>query len=187
MSHDDSRLVGTESRAERQWPENPWQSMATWLFHGALALAALLGVVLVSIGLVEAASGALTFWLSFTGSVAGLPGGSEPAAKALALTLKGLEFVFLAPLPLLVLHTIRDYTWHLTPGRPTSGDERIVAHSRLDEVKSLIISIMVAVIATDMVSRVLGNSPFGYDQAVPRLLAFVALAGYLLLLRKARP
>ena len=130
----------------------------------ALVISGLLLVSLAAVGLWLIGSG-----LAVVTGVRGAMHGLSPSSEALASSLKGLEFVFLSPLPYLFL---------LGVYREVSGSLGDPSRGRLTQVKGLMINLMVSVIATDLVARAIANAEITYETAISRCLAIGTLAIY---------
>ena len=98
----------------------------------------------------------------------------DATASPLVYALRGFEYLFLAPLPYLVFHSLIKYV--ATFRQPGASED---AEHQVRRAKSLIVSLMVAVIATDLVSKILG--PEGVV-AGAEVLVMAALVGYILVL-----
>ena len=145
-----------------------------WLFAAGLALAGLIMALLF-------VAGFKLFWdaiVIFFGRAAAKVD-VEPKAFALVEALKGLEYFFLAPLGYLVFLTMIRFV------RSTiSGDFDELADKRIRNIKSLTMSLLIAVIATDLVSKILGPQGLGRDSAIAEILVMGALIGYYVLLER---
>lgn len=101
----------------------------------------------------------------------------QPHALVLTDTLKGLEYLFLAPLGYLVFLSLTKYLQSKVEADDNPHAERDVLG-----IKSLIANLMIAVITTDLVSKILSPGGLSRDMAVNELLVMAMLAGYVYLL-----
>lgn len=103
-------------------------------------------------------------------------GGLASSKPAVAKALEGLELMFLAPTPLLVLLSLREYLNSMI-AKKADG----VARARMAEVKAFMVSLMVAVIATDLIATAI-HGQLCYESAFTRCAAIFVLGGYFVVL-----
>jgi len=110
------------------------------------------------------------------------------AGLSIVFTLKGLEFLFLSPLAFLTIRSVTNYIRSMTfskPGPVLDSDyqERLVkmAHAKaeLHDVKSLVVMLMAAIVATDLIGKLLQDDPPAtIENIFAESLVFVVLVGY---------
>jgi hypothetical protein len=103
------------------------------------------------------------------------PLASATAAPLVSWTLSGLELFFLAPLPYLaflsVVKLVRA-TFDFERNKDRNALEE--AHKFIGRVKHLIIGLMIAVVATEMIHRVVGGSGAALDiQSLAAMLGLI--------------
>jgi hypothetical protein len=92
---------------------------------------------------------------------------------ALQHAIKGIEFFLLAPLPYFVLLSLSNYIKNSREGAvPGSAKERLLS------VKALAIGLLIAVIATDLVGKILSRDGLAMHAALCETLAIVVLGAY---------
>jgi hypothetical protein len=102
-----------------------------------------------------------------------------PESQAIMMALKGIEYLFLAPMSFLVYRSLALYVVDRTRGGgKANADVGVI------ETKGLVTSLMFAVVATDLIGRVL--SPEGLIARTPiyELCLLVILGAYIFLLHK---
>ena len=115
-----------------------------------------------------------------------VPEGTEADAFALVEALRGLEYFFLAPLGYLVFLTLIRYVEStVNTGSDPHADQR--SEKQMVAVKVLIINLLLAIVATDLVSKVLGPKGLSVEAAGTEVFVMSAFAGYFLLLERHRP
>lgn len=97
---------------------------------------------------------------------------------ALVQALSGIEYLFLAPLAFLVFLTLVRFVKKMV-----FGDINALGGYRV--VKSLVINLMIAIIATDLVQKTVGQPGLTLNVACTELLVIVVFAGYVLLIERA--
>jgi hypothetical protein len=100
-----------------------------------------------------------------------------PESQALMVALKGIEYLFLAPIGFLVYRSLAMYVVDKTRGR-TDGN----AEAEVTEAKRLVTSLMFAVVATDLIGRVLSPEGFSVRAPVYELALLIVLGAYMFLL-----
>ena len=132
----------------------PVQSVLKWLFGAGLIFSAVVMAFLFGAGFA-------LFYRAIALIVGGTAeAGSDLHASALVQVLKGLEYFFLAPLAYLVFLTMIRFVRTVV----TLGDYRF-AEEQMHGVKSLITSLMIAVVGTDLLSKILGPRGLTWDAA----------------------
>jgi hypothetical protein len=132
-------------------------------------------IALFSAAFCEIASAVLTFFRKFPNQLPGLSLESELITAAL----KGIELLFLAPMTFLVYRSLANYIACKTTGR-----ENPEAEAAVTESKALVTSLMAAVVATDLVGKVLSPDGFASHPPIYELLLIIVLVGYFYLLSK---
>jgi hypothetical protein len=143
------------------------RTSASKLIALGLWVCALVLVAFVAAGLLEIAAGLFELLRHV---------GSGSSKRAVAKALEGLELMFLAPTPLLVLLSLRPYLNSVIQRR-----DDLVARARMVEVKAFMVSLMVAVIATDLIAKTI-EGPLCYESTLTRCIAIVVLGGYFVVL-----
>lgn len=132
-----------------------------------------------AIGLWQMIYGAMSYWLHPD---------SSSAADAIAMALKGLEFLFLAPLGFMVVVSVGQYLRAMVENNGTDATARdgprANAKAQLLTVKSFVVSLMIAVVATELVSRVLEPGELHTESAFAGTIVIVAFSLYLFVLEK---
>jgi hypothetical protein len=132
----------------------------------SLLMAALFGVGLHHIW--------MSVWLGFHPE-----DGRWPEATGIQWAIHGLEFLYLAPLAFMVLYSLTRYIEsHTAKDQATAMTE---TRRDLLHVKGLVISLLIAVIATDLVGKMLGRG-LGMAEAISESVVVVVLMGYFALL-----
>lgn len=103
-----------------------------------------------------------------------------PTERSIPHILEGLQYIFLAPLGFLLFRGISDYVVGIIDSDP----EAVSTHF-LMRIKALIIGLMAAVTATDLLKRALAEEGLNYRTAVCGCLLIVVLAGYSLILEQS--
>lgn len=141
---------------------------------GAVASAVIM-LALAAAGFIEMGRGVIQQFSSATGHEQ--PNEGSPVG----LVLKGLELIFLAPMA---------YLTFLTLWRYVEGNRKGVVDSSLRrqvmEIKSLIVGLIIAVVATDLLGDVLSPIGAGYESAITGCLIIAVLGAYVIGLEKAR-
>ena len=101
----------------------------------------------------------------------------SPESQAMTTALKGIEYMFLAPMSFLVYRSLANYVADRALGHQTPA-----AEAEVTETKRLVTSLMFAVVATDLIGK--GLSPEGLRARAPiyELGLLVIFGGYLFLL-----
>jgi len=142
------------------------------MLHWFVLAAVLSGVLMV--GIMTAAFADLfraTAMLLQAGFDRGQAGSAEVAIR---LALTGLELLFLSPLAFLVVlaiaHDLRDFL---------SADKHARVGRSMAAVESLVISLLIAVIATEMIERLVSHSGPPLSEATGSALIMLVLVAYL--------
>jgi len=141
---------------------------------GALATFVLM-LALGGVGLLKMFASISHFWRS---AVVAAPDGHGAHSEslemaAITLVLQGLECLFLAPLGFLLFRGIWDYV-----GDVIKKDAEKASACFLMRVKALILGLMAAVVATDLVKRELSEAGLTYQPAIAGCLLICVLAAY---------
>jgi hypothetical protein len=102
---------------------------------------------------------------------------STPESEAITVALKGIEYLFLAPMSFLVYRSLAIYVADMA-----NGGHNPAARSAVTEAKSLVTSLMIAVVATDLVGKVLSPDGLAQRRPIYELILIVVLGGYYLML-----
>ena len=105
---------------------------------------------------------------------------SDPLRPLVAHVLKGVELLFLAPLAYLVVLILGDYLRCIVVYSPRTDK----VHEEVLDLKCLTTSLLIAVVATDLVQKVLSESGLTPDAAVYEGLVVVTLALFLAVLQR---
>jgi hypothetical protein len=104
-----------------------------------------------------------------------------PESQAIMVALKGIEYLFLAPMSFLVYRSLANYVVERARGGSgTSAEEEVT------ETKRLVTSLMFAVVATDLIGRVLSPEGLLARPPIYELCLLVILAAYMFLLHRMR-
>ena len=130
-------------------------------------MAALIMIALLATGMWEIV-------LGITGLLAAHGSGKGAVAKVL----EGIELMFLAPTPLLVLLSLKKHLRSVIT-------EQVEQHgpSGMVEVKAFLVSLMTAVIATDLIAQTY-DGQLNYESALTRCIAIAVLGGYFVILER---
>ena len=102
------------------------------------------------------------------------------AENAIIHTLEGFEFLLLAPLAFVIIFSVGRY---LTELLTQAADQR-QAESQLHRVKALVASLMVSIIATDLVKRFVGKSDVNISAMTYGSGVILVLIIYILILNR---
>jgi hypothetical protein len=146
----------------------------------ASIVGALLTMSLLAIGLFGMVSGVLDF---VGASHSGVPSTEDdPSGRLLEECIRGLELLFLAPLPFLIPVSLGRY---IRDSKESRDDRQSKAD--LLSVKALTTALLVAILASDIVGRALGAEGLHYEEAFSTSVVIAVLALYLFgLERQAR-
>jgi hypothetical protein len=100
------------------------------------------------------------------------------SSQALITVLQGLEYLLVAPLPFLLFWALLRYIPKLTRGGGIEGTDH-----EIRSIKVLMMSLMISVVATELVGKIVSPSTFTFQEAAPRLLTIMVFAAYLLALQ----
>ncbi len=153
----------------------PKSPIIAWVFAAFLIGAGLLVLILAGIAFFEITLGIQLYAL---GADDGAPGGAS--SVVVAHVLNGVELLFLAPLPYLIVDAVGSYLRHVA----TRSKEMQGALHDLKGLERMTTSLMIAVIAADLVQRTLSPSGLTQTAALFDSLAIVVLSLYLLVLER---
>lgn len=142
-------------------------------------------------GLLMAAMFGAGFWelaagvRIFFGLMPSPQAGARPESEAIVVALKGIEYLFLAPMGFLVFQAIVNYVT-VRRTHPV-GQELKNAEAAVADTKALVINLMIAVVATDLVGRALAPDSPTTSPPVYELVLFSLLIGYLAVLHWLSP
>ena len=103
-------------------------------------------------------------------------------SSAIAIALKGIEYLFLAPMSFLVYRGLARYMQDTAQGNAKPG-----AEAEVTESKRLVTGLMFAVVSTDLIGKMLSPDGLIAKQPVYELCLLVILGGYTFVLHKMRP
>lgn len=107
---------------------------------------------------------------------------SSRESAALEMSLKGLEFLFLAPLTYLTLISLVRYV-----ATTYSQNDHELARLQLINIKVSIVSLMIAIVATDLVAKILSKNGLTYQATFTEGLVIIILGTYLFCLERLIP
>jgi hypothetical protein len=147
------------------------------LFSVFAYLAALATLGIASVAVFEIGRGLLIFGVS---ELQG-PGPEGHGHVVVASTLKGIELLFLSPMPYLIVRAIGDYLKHVIARRPETND----APHELKALKVMTTTLMIAVVATDLVQRTLAPGDLTPATALYESLVILVLSLYIVVLERS--
>jgi hypothetical protein len=158
----------------RHPPARDWLAwLVEKLYAGGALCAGTLMILLFAVAFWEIGKALLVFFHVLS------PRDSAVPLESLAMTtaLKGIEYMFLAPMSFLVYRSLANYVADRALGHQTPEVE-----SEVTETKRLVTSLMFAVVATDLIGKSL--SPDGLTARAPtyELCLLVIFGAYLFLL-----
>jgi hypothetical protein len=170
-----------------------WLNRKCLLILSALSL--LLMVLLIILGLLTMALGIYPMFCSSFRNFAfeirnngSLPTQVSPTvAFALGVALDGLEFVFLAPLAFLLLHGIWDFMNDVNRGHFRDSKAFPTSPLFLIRIKGLIIGLMIAVVATELLKKTVGEHGLSYESAIAGGILIAVLAAYSFIIERSSP
>ncbi len=146
----------------------------------ASIVGALLTMSLLAIGLFGMVSGVLDFVGVTHSDIAHAE--DDPSARLLEACIRGLELLFLAPLPFLIPVSLGRY---IRDSKESRDDRQSKAD--LLSIKALTTALLVAILASDIVGRALGAEGLHYEESISTAVVIAVLALYLFgLERQAR-
>lgn len=154
---------------------NQIASLLRWLVNVGALVAGLAMVLFGAIGLWKIVRGALMTLGAVT------PASNE---SGIVSALSGLEYLFLAPLAYLVLILSARLVAKAGIDSDEAMPEQLVRDTAF--LKALISGLMIAIVATDLVSRVAQPDALTLATAAPRVLLIATLAAYVLVLEVGR-
>ena len=134
----------------------------------ASVLGALLTVALLAIALFGMVSGVAGYF-----GLTGVDATVEPTAAVLAACIRGVELLFLAPLPFLLPLSLGRY---IRDSKEDSDDRQSKAD--LLSMKALTTGLLIAILASDVVGRALSHQGLHYEAAVSSSLVIAVLGAY---------
>jgi hypothetical protein len=106
---------------------------------------------------------------------------SEHGPFAIAQVVKGIELLFLAPLAFIVVLGVRRYLKDKFFHVRSKGHGNLL----LLEAKALVVSLLMAVVATDLISKILSVGGLTYEAAITESLVIIVLGAYYFALEHA--
>lgn len=100
-----------------------------------------------------------------------------PESQAIMVALKGIEYMFLAPMSFLVYRSLANYVV-----KGTDGGYDAKAEAEVTATKRFVTSLMFAVVATDLIGRVLSPEGLIVRPPIYELVLLVVLGAYMFLL-----
>jgi hypothetical protein len=158
----------------RHPPARDWLARLVERLYAAGALcASTLMILLFAVAFWEIGKALLVFFHVLSPQDSAVPAESQ----AMITALKGIEYMFLAPMSFLVYRSLANYVADRVLGHQTPGVE-----AEVTETKRLVTSLMFAVVATDLIGKAL--SPEGLTPKAPtyELCLLVVFGAYLFLL-----
>jgi len=104
---------------------------------------------------------------------------------AVGTALEGLECIFLAPLAFLLVRGIWDFVDSVIRSRSKEVPLSSASPAFMVRIKALIMGLMVAVVATDLLKRALSKSGLTYEPAIAGCLFISVLVAYALLMQRS--
>jgi hypothetical protein len=156
----------------RDSPRDPLEErVAKFLYVVGSFCASSLMVLIFAAAFWEIGSAIIVFFRSVSTQDPGLP----PESPAIIIALKGIEYLFLAPMSFVVYRSLANYVVNKVAGH-SEGEAEVT------ESKRMVTSLMFAVVATDLMGKAL--SPEGLSAKAPGYeLALLAILGvYIFLL-----
>ena len=150
------------------------------LFVLGLLVAGLLMALLFAAGFVTISRAIWLFSLELFGHES-----AGPRTHPLVESLRGLEYLFLAPLGYMIFLTLIRFLEGLVKIDDHPQKEK-AAERQMMTMKTLMVNLLVAVVATDLVSKILGSGNLTLEVAIPELLVMTLFLGYLVLLHRHR-
>lgn len=114
-----------------------------------------------------------------------LLGDKESVEDPLYLAVKGIEYLLLAPLALIVINGLKQYFGSVYKRKHGGTSEEATkqeedAHSQLLVAKSFTVSLLAAAVATALVGKVISKEGMDLEKALPGCLVLLALITLLL-------
>jgi len=156
-------------------PRSPLERCIELLYAAGALCSGLLMISLFLAAFCEIGSAVLVFFRQFVGNDQRL----SLESAVLTTALKGIELLFLAPMSFLVYRSLGNYV-----ASKASGREDPDAEAAVTESKGLVTSLMVAVVATDLVGKVLSPDGLAAHPPIYELLLIVILVAYFYLLSR---
>jgi hypothetical protein len=109
-----------------------------------------------------------------------LPSDPNQSEQALIVALKGLEFLFLAPLPFIVVYAVTSQLIWITRDSKSSHEDA-GREGALIEAKQLVIGLMIAVIGSALIGKLVSGT-LDLPSAIGGAAVIVALTAYVFVL-----
>jgi hypothetical protein len=149
-------------------------AVSRWVYSIAMILSGIVMVAMMGAGILESAVAVKLMYISGISHLRGVHGGNG-GEGAIRSALSGIESIFLAPLAFLAIHCISLYIMQrLEAGR--EGGTRSVDDHSIVELKAWTLSLMIAIVATDLIGRLVGGMPFEPEPVFAESLVIVVLA-----------
>ena len=153
--------------------ENKAMTLNLILITLGAGISYLIMVALFSIGFFEISKAILVFY----GFSAASDVGMSKESSVLEMSLKGLEFLFMAPLSFLVLGNLKRYV-----SKSQKHADQSLARHELANAKIPIVSLMIAIVSTDLVAKILRKDGLTYQAVITEGAIIIIMVGYLFLL-----
>jgi hypothetical protein len=128
---------------------------------------------LFSIGFFEISKAILVFYeFSAASDIA-----MSKESAVLEMSLKGLEFLFMAPLSFLVLGNLKRYV-----SKSQKHADQSLARHELANAKIPIVSLMIAIVSTDLIAKILRKDGLTYQAVITEGVVIIIMIAYLFLL-----
>lgn len=147
-----------------------WRIASVIYVVGAVASVFVM-LALATAGFLEIGRGVIQQYSSMSGHAQA----PDAAATPLGMVLEGLELIFLAPLAYLAFLAL----WRYVDGH-RRGDVDTSTRRQVIEIKSLVIGLIIAVVATDLLREALSPSGSTYESAIAGSAIIAVLAAYII-------
>jgi hypothetical protein len=147
------------------------------LFMTAFIVAGIILIVIAFAGMIEISRAAGVYF----GIIESSTSASSHVSATLSMSLKGIELLLLAPMPLLILKGMER---HLKDFLHPSEQHSLQSRHTFGSLKATMISLMVAILAADLVDKALSVDGLSYEAAATRIAAIAVIGGYYCLIRK---
>lgn len=159
--------------------ENVVRELVLW----ALFLFSLANAVLMAGFLAAAAYEGVSALLTFVGYLPPRHGFSSTHEASMALALKSVEFVLIAPLGYVFVSALANFVLALVEGK---GDAWSQAFRAVVGVKALATSLLISIVAVDLVGKILEEKVLDLASSLIEGLVFAILVGYLIILERGQ-
>ena len=176
--------MNEKSAENREWP---YRLNETGLFI-CTSVSLLFMHFFIILGLVTMAVGMWTMIRNIVPSFRIATAASQsPHAEGFALgaALDGLEFIFLAPLPFLLLRGIWDFVDRVREVDSQASANVTASPAFLIRIKGLIIGLMIAVVATELLKKSVSEHGLSYEPAIAGSIFIGVLAAYAFLIERS--